>query len=289
MGKKIKKNKKIFIKDKQKFLISVLINCYNAEETIKKTILSALNQTYKKIELIIVDDASTDNTVNIIKSFRNNKISLFQNKKHLGLGSSRILAQKLIKGKYVAVLDADDVWEKNKIFEQYKILNKNKRIAFISTWFKIIDEKNKTVSYENKIASNKNIIDHICEKNIFAHSSIIYKKDLAKKYGWYSKNLEYSQDFDLIIKFLKKNDFFLIKKFLTKIRVSDLNMSSDKEYLYIRSKEKIILLKKIRKNFRLNFINKVKNLKSIIYEYIKLTLVYVFFGNKFKSIKLFFF
>jgi len=267
MGKKNKKDKKNF---KQKNLVSILINCYNAEKTIKKTIISALNQTYKKIDLLIIDDASTDNTIKIIKGFKNNKIRLIENKKHLGLGKSRIKAQKNIKGKYVAILDADDIWEKNKILEQIKILDENKKLAFVSTWFKFINENNLTISEEKKDLSNKNILNYICEKNVFAHSSIIYRKILAKRIGWYSNYLEYAQDFDLTIKFLQKNNFFLIKKFLTKVRITKLNMSLDKKYLYIRSKEKIIILKKIRKGFKLNFINSFKNLRAITYEYIKI-------------------
>jgi len=268
MGKNIKKNKK-------KFLISILINCYNAEKTIKKTIHSALNQTYKKIELIVIDDASTDNTVNIIKNFKNSKIKIFENKKHKGLGKCRIEAQNMIKGRYVAILDADDIWEKNKILEQSNILNKYREISFVSTWFKLIDEKNNVISEENKDLNNENIINYICENNVFAHSSLMYRTSLAKKIGWYSKNLEYAQDFDLTIRFLKKNKFFLIKKFFTKIRVSNLAMSLNKKYLHIISKEKIILLKKIRKNFSLNLINNLKNFKSIFFEYTKL--IFIFF------------
>ena len=89
--------------------ISVIMSAYNSEETIKETINSILNQTYKDFELIIVNDKSTDNTESIIKSFKDERIKLINNKKNLGLPASLNKAIKVAKGKYVARMDADDV------------------------------------------------------------------------------------------------------------------------------------------------------------------------------------
>ena len=81
-------------KNKKTPLVTVLMNCYNVEKFIHRAIKSVLQQSYRYLELIILDDASKDKTVEIIKSFKDKRIRLFVNKKHLGLGPSRIKAQK---------------------------------------------------------------------------------------------------------------------------------------------------------------------------------------------------
>ena len=81
-------------KNKKKPLVSILMNCYNVEKFIHKSIKSILLQSYKNFELIIFDDASKDQTLKVIKSFKDKRIKFFKNKKHLGLGKSRMLTEK---------------------------------------------------------------------------------------------------------------------------------------------------------------------------------------------------
>lgn len=84
------------------------MSAYNAEKSIEKAIKSVLNQTYKNIELIIIEDCSTDNTLNIIKSFNDPRITLIQHKNNLGAGYSRFDGIKSITGDYTTFLDSDD-------------------------------------------------------------------------------------------------------------------------------------------------------------------------------------
>ena len=109
-------------------LISVLINCRNEEKLISKSIKSVLDQSYKNIELIVWDDASTDNTISIIKSFDDQRIKLFKNKTHLGLGPSRCKAIDELKGDFIAILDADDEMTNNRIEKQVKEFLKNSNL-----------------------------------------------------------------------------------------------------------------------------------------------------------------
>ena len=81
------------------------------------------------MKLLIWDDASTDKTLKIVESFKSRKIKIFKNKKNLGLGKSRLLAEKKIKTKYVAILDADDKFEKNKLEKLMKYFVKDKSLV----------------------------------------------------------------------------------------------------------------------------------------------------------------
>jgi len=261
---------------KSKNLITILINSYNGERTIYQTIKSALAQTYKNYEILIIDDASTDNTINLIKKFNNKKIRLYRNHKNIGLGKSRISAQSKIRGKYVCILDQDDIWHKNKIKSQLKLFLKDKKIGLVATGYKLIDENNKIISLENTYYDKKNFINYLSFKNIFAHSTIMYRTKYAKSVGWYSNKLIYAQDYDLTLKILKKYEFRFLKNFLANIRVNLKSMTRSKIFQINRIIEELIILKKIRTIYNLNLSNFIKN----YYYYFKVKIKLFLFHSK---------
>ena len=143
-------------------IVSILINCFNEEKFIYRSLKSVINQTFKNWECVVLDDASTDSTINIIKNFKDKRIKVYRNKKNLGLGKSRIKAQKYLKGKYISILDADDFFEKKKIQEQVRILNKYPNVGLISSWTNVLDLKGVQVrkfqSFKNNNELKKNLI-----------------------------------------------------------------------------------------------------------------------------------
>jgi len=259
---------------KNKNLITVLINSYNGEKTIYQTIESALSQTYKNYEILIIDDASSDNTINLIKKFKNKKIRLYRNKKNIGLGKSRVFAESKIRGEYVSILDQDDIWHKNKIKSQLKIFLKDKRVGLVATGYKLIDKTNKVICLENKYYNKKNFINYLSFKNIFAHSTIMYRTKYAKSVGWYSNKLIYAQDYDLTLKILQKYEFKFLKNFLAKIRVNPKSMTRSKIFQINTINEELFILKKIRTIYNLNLNNLIKNYYSYFKTKIKLFLYY---------------
>ena len=117
-------------------LVSIIMPSYNAEKYIKSAIHSILRQTYASWELIIVDDCSRDNTVDIIRNFDDSRIRLFKNKKNSGAAISRNKALREAKGKYIAFLDSDDIWAPTKLEEQLAFMKK-KGYAFTYTDYRI--------------------------------------------------------------------------------------------------------------------------------------------------------
>jgi len=257
-----------------KHLVTILINSYNGEKTIYKTIKSALAQTYKKYEVLIIDDASNDNTINIVKKFKNKKIRFYRNKKNLGLGKSRVFAQSKIRGQYVGILDQDDTWNKNKIKMQLKLFLNNKKIALVACGYKLFDENNRIMSQVNKYYDLNNFINYLSFKNIFAHSTIMYKVQYAKSVGWYSNKLAYAQDYDLTAKLLKKYEFKFLKNFLVKIKISQKSMTRNDTFWLNRVNEELNMLKKIRNIYNLSYDNLIKNYYCVIKIKIKLFLYY---------------
>ncbi|ENA5518856.1 glycosyltransferase family 2 protein [Escherichia coli] len=96
-------------------LVSIIMPCYNAEQYIKESINSVINQTYKNFELIIVDDLSADNSINIINSFHDNRIKLIQLAQNGGAGVARNTGIEAAQGRFIAFLDSDDLWRPNKL------------------------------------------------------------------------------------------------------------------------------------------------------------------------------
>jgi glycosyltransferase involved in cell wall biosynthesis len=239
-------------------LISVLMNCRNEEKLISKSIKSVLDQSYKNIELIVWDDASTDNTISIIKSFDDQRIKLFKNKTHLGLGPSRCKAIDELKGDFIAILDADDEMTNNRIEKQVKEFLKNSNLGLLGSWVKFKDVNGKTIkkSSINKVfnnsKNNKQIKEKMLYKNIFANSSLMYRKDSALNVGWYSNELEYAQDYDLSLKIINLYDCKILKEFLTFITIRKDSMTQSNDLKEIRINEQIKILEKCKLEFKID-------------------------------------
>ena len=109
-------------------LVSVIIPYYKKKKYIWNTVKSVLNQTYKKFEIIIVYDDDEKKDLYLIKEIKkkDKRIKLIINKKNIGAGQSRNKGIKLSKGKYIAFIDSDDLWKKNKLLEQIKVMEKKK-------------------------------------------------------------------------------------------------------------------------------------------------------------------
>ena len=123
-------------------LVSILTPTYNTEKFIRSTIDSAQNQTYTNWEMILVDDASTDNTVAIIEEFvqKDNRIKLFKLPENQGNGFARNAALEKATGKYIAYLDADDLWFPEKLEKQIQFLKAN-NLHFTFSFYDSIDEE----------------------------------------------------------------------------------------------------------------------------------------------------
>lgn len=122
-------------------LVSIIMPNYNCEKYIEETINSVINQTYTNWELLIVDDCSTDNSVEIIKSFmeKDERIKLLVNEKNSGAAASRNWALREAKGKWIAFLDSDDLWVADKLEKQIKFMEDN-GYKFSFTDYERIDE-----------------------------------------------------------------------------------------------------------------------------------------------------
>lgn len=144
--------------DYVKGLVSVITPVYNCEKYIERTLNSVFSQTYKNIEIVLVDDRSKDSSVDIIKSFQatHPEIVYYLQPKNMGAGHARNKALEIAKGQYVAFLDADDMWKPEKIEKQINLLQK-KNGGFCFTAIEMIDGDDNVIKGKRKV---KDAIDY---------------------------------------------------------------------------------------------------------------------------------
>lgn len=169
-------------------LISIIVPIYNTERYLKKCINSLLNQTYKNIEIILIDNASTDNSLKIIKNSlkKDNRIKVFSEKRK-GVSFARNLGLAVSKGEYILFVDSDDWVENNMVELMYQELRNNKELDLcICGYNEYLEEKqeNRKINYSNNILNN-NFIDIILNNNNLVKgylSNKMFQKKLLKKY-----------------------------------------------------------------------------------------------------------
>lgn len=237
-------------------LITVLIPLYNAQEYIEETIESVIKQTYQNWEIIIIDDCSTDNSRDIIKKYeiQNSRIKLIKSELNFGgPARPRNIGIENAKGEYIAFLDADDVWDINKLEKQIKFLREN-NIEFTSTDCMLIDDKNKEIKLKflskiyNKFIKKKTICD-VIKNNFILTSSVLVKKTLLNKFEEDKKYIAV-EDFDMWLHILANNEniYKYQNEKLISYRVLENSVSNRKNILNQELKANLVLANFILKH-----------------------------------------
>src|SRR3990172_11738749 len=139
-------------------LVSVIIPTYNGSRFIRETIQSVIGQSYSKIEIIVIDDGSTDDTSLVVKSITDQRITYIQ-QKNAGVSTARNHGITVSKGDYIAFLDHDDVWLPCKLEKQLSLFEQNPKVAMVYADTFIIDENNSIINtYSHKIKFYRGMI-----------------------------------------------------------------------------------------------------------------------------------
>ena len=232
-------------------LVSVIIPYFKKRKYITKAINSVLKQSYNKIEIIIIYDDEDKTDLDFINRLRkkDKRIKLLINDQNLGAGASRNKGIKFSKGNYIAFLDADDEWKKNKLKHQIQMMNKNK-INVSHTSYDVINENNKKIEKrEANLLSYKDLILS-CDVGL---STVVINKNILNNNIKFA-NLKTKEDYILWLKISRKDiKFYPVKKYLTKWRKIENSLSSS-------------ILQKINDGYKVYFhYMKFNQLKSIYY------------------------
>ena len=244
---------KLFIKKKQEkeSRVSIILPNYNSYKTIVPTINSILRQSYKNWELIIVDDASSEKTRKIlIKYEKIKKIKIIYLKKNKGAGYCRNIAIKNSSSYYLAFIDSDDLWEKNKLKLQIKFMRDN-NYNFTYTYYKTFSNNAQII--KNIKTPKKFNFDTFTKNTSIATSTMVLRRTTANKIKF--SNTKICEDYYYKCQMLKKNKYgYCYPDYLTYYQISKNSLQSNR----IRN---LYWMWKINKN--LNNFNIINNLISI--------------------------
>lgn len=206
--------------------VSIVTPTYNGEKFIGDTIRSVLNQTYKNFELIIVDDCSTDNTRKIVKSFSDKRIIYFRNDKNQGGAYCRNLAISKATGDYIAFLDGDDLWHKEKLERQLKFMLE-KNASFSCTDYELIDENGQKLGI--KVTSPKFITHRMFKMVDYAGClTVMYKRSVYPDLA-IPNTIRKRNDYALWLKLSEKANCYALQETLSYYRKSSNSISSGKK------------------------------------------------------------
>lgn len=211
-----------------KNLVSVIIPSYNHEKYIEKCIMSVINQTYKNLEILVMDDNSKDNSKKILKNIKDSRLKVYYSNKNKGTVRTINELTKKCKGEYIAIIGSDDIWEKNKISKQVSYLEKNLDIGAVFTATEIIDENDNL--YENDAAFNDNVF---CNDNMssgkrmriffekgnhLCHSSSLIRSSVIKKIGFYDITYRQLHDYEYWVRLVNECNIHILNEKLVKYR-----------------------------------------------------------------------
>ncbi|MBA2857945.1 glycosyltransferase involved in cell wall biosynthesis [Methanococcus maripaludis] len=211
--------------------ISVIMSTYNEPEIyIKEAIESILNQTFGDFEFIIVID-NPDNLElkNVLENYalKDRRITLIKNEKNYGAAKSRNNGIDVSKGKYISIMDADDISLPNRLQTQYEYLEKNPEIFLIGSGIIDIEETGKEIAKHKMITSETKLKKILEKRNAINHPTIMFKND---KNTYYREKFRNAEDYDLYLRILSENKKLKnISEILLKYRINSKSISHSKK------------------------------------------------------------
>jgi len=253
-------------------IVSVVIPVFNGETTILETVRSALRQTFVDIEVIVINDGSSDNTLGVLDSVRDPRLKVY-NFPNSGGSTARNRGIYKSTGEFIAFLDADDFWLENKIELQIEALQSYSLASSVYCWVDTIDLTGK-IRPASRATFNGNIYIELL-KNCFivSGSNILVRRDALESINYWDETLTASQDYDLYLRLAEKYEFAHLPQVLVLYRISEQSMSTnfkrlERTSMYVRRRA----LKKLPAEKQVEVENSVIGgyYKSTIWRYLEL-------------------
>mgnify|MGYP001623585951 CR=1 FL=1 len=214
-------------------MISVIIPTYNRAHLIQRAIESVEKQTYNDLEIIVVDDGSTDNTEEALKQLKYKNIRYIKLKENGGACKARNIGIALAKGEYVAFLDSDDEWQFDKLEKQYNFLIKNQaQIVTCNYWYVKGESKKLFIDSKHKAMIE---LHELLDKNCITTGAILVKKNFIKSLGGFDEKMPRYQDWEFVLRAAKFERIFLLNEPLLTLYFQEKSISNsttmEKKYM----------------------------------------------------------
>lgn len=215
------------MKAEDNVLCSVVMPIYNCEKFLAESLQSALRQTWTRLEILLIEDGSTDHTLSLAKTYaaQHENIVLLCNEKNQGVAYSRNRGIQAAKGAYIAFLDGDDAWEPEKIASQIEFMRRERCDVCCSS-YTMMDEGGAWIG-ECHVPEEKVTLGNLLKENYIGMSSVLIKADIAKRYAFSKSYLH--EDYAYWLTLLKINARIMgIDRTLMRYRVSKSSRSGNK-------------------------------------------------------------
>lgn len=253
--------------------ITVLMPVYNASLFLKEAIESILNQTYKNFEFVIINDGSTDNSLQIIESFNDPRIIIINNERNLGIIKSRNKGIAIAKGKYIVNMDADDISLATRFEKQYLYLEKHNEVAVLASKLVLINQSNDEIGIwpeDYKISDRDEIRNILPIINCIGQPTVMIRSSVLKKIGYNSKYINGIEDWGLWLDVLSNK--YIIDKLddvLLRYRIHSNSITVSSNLSGVKNRIIRFKLNYIKNNFfNLNFII-LKLIRSLLIDVLK--------------------
>ena len=239
--------------------VSVIIPMHNSAKYIEECMESVLNQTYKNIEVIVVDDKSSDNSVSIIEEINDNRIKIIKLQENVGAATARNTGVDASTGDFLCFLDSDDYWALDKLEKQVEFMQRNNYVFIYSDYAYLRDGKVQHIARVPKSMDYKSLLKNTA---IFT-SSVMFNMSYLQKQDIYMPNITRGQDMATWWQVLKKGYIaYAINEVLAYYRVGEKSLSSNKikaikRTWYLYTRENMSLFKRLI-NFTCYAYNAVK-------------------------------
>jgi len=197
--------------------VTVFMPVYNREHTLRASIDSVLGQTYGDFELLLVDDASKDASVDIVRSYADPRVRLVVHEQNQGIPKTRNHGLELARGELLALLDSDDIANRTRLARQVEFLDRNPDIAAVGTWLTKIDARGRTRGFMVRPTHPDDVRAHILFVSCFKNPTMMARVEILRAFG-YREEFVYCQDIDLWGRISERHRLANIPRFLTRYR-----------------------------------------------------------------------
>ena len=213
---------------KYKPLISICTPTYNRAHFLKESINSAISQNYKNIEIVIVDDGSTDNTEEVVKEIMNKSqipIKYHKNPENKGRPYSRNMCIKLTSGEYILWLDDDDLLKPDAVSSYVQVLNQFDDLDVLYSNLETFGSENFLYNYNDFYKANRFLLRTQIENNSIPNPGTMVRKEIYNQYGFFNEEFIRAQDYEFWVRIAKYAKFKHTNKALVKYRIHEENVS----------------------------------------------------------------
>ncbi|MFC1848268.1 glycosyltransferase family 2 protein [Chloroflexota bacterium] len=208
--------------------VSVIIPSYNRASLVTRAIDSVLVQTYPYLEVVVVDDGSTDNTTDVVGSYADERVKCVKHRKNRGVSAARNAGINVSRGEFIGFLDSDDEWLPEKLERQVeKFKSASVNTGLVYGGYEVIDSgSNKTISWENPKKRGP-VFRYLLKEDFIGSPTPLVKRECFEKAGCFDEELQFCEDWDMWLRIAQYYEFDYVGETVAKFYVSQFQTTSD--------------------------------------------------------------